>query len=318
MSRPLPSGHIIENGFDRIRRLTPFRDQEFNRDVFLVRRKQDRKVCVQKNLPIDSILANRAQAEISIVRELRHKNVLEYVDAFLSHGPMGASLYTELCSFGSLDALIWKYDALGMFIPEGFIRSVFSDLADGLAYCHLGMESTTLATRAVKAPGWLSVLHRDLTPSKIFLKPSGGLYPRSVIGDFGCAIREDSPLFLREAFVCSTMIRPPEFPLCTEEADIWALGVVIRTLCRLDPAQLLPPPPYCYLRFWQPPGIVCVPRGGLLAYSDLLNFVMSLCQRMTLSERPNAGNLAIYLRDVLPMNPVMPEPLTSAVLPALR
>ena len=77
----------------------------FNAGVFVVRRRPDDRKCVEKRFKPRDVLNGRAEFEMFAVRELSHRNVVEYLHGFIdSNGPVPrASMYMEYADKGTLE-----------------------------------------------------------------------------------------------------------------------------------------------------------------------------------------------------------------------
>lgn len=69
----------------------------------MVRRKPDERKCVEKRFNTVDILNGRAEFEMFALRELSHKNVVEYLHAFIELHPPRASMYMEFADLGTLE-----------------------------------------------------------------------------------------------------------------------------------------------------------------------------------------------------------------------
>ncbi|MCJ1300552.1 hypothetical protein MMC08_003349 [Hypocenomyce scalaris] len=209
----------------------------FNAGVVVVERCQDRKRCIEKRLKPEEVAKGKAGFEISVLRDLEHPNVCQYIDAFLDENQSNprASLYMEYCELGTLDDVLERYFHMNRRVPEGAVWSIFKQLTNALGYCQYGIQDATRG-REGPHPGWVGVVHRDLKPNNVFLSSrSNGPFPRVVLGDFGCAIRDDDNSFEGlEYHNIDLYWDPPETPAFGYYTDIWGLGAVIQAVCRLD------------------------------------------------------------------------------------
>lgn len=299
----------LDNEYEQVRNLGTM-GGVCNDGMYLVRRRRDQQLFVQKKLPKEDSLENKMN-EILIHRRLRHESILRYVDSFIT--PEGeSSIYTEYCNQGDLERLIRAHWREGKLIPERFIRHTFTRLADALAYCHFGVEDATPDPMPDKVPGWLTVLHRDLKPSNVFLKfRPGETYPAVVLADFGHAIREDDFEYELGAQSGAYIVRPPE-QTCGPEGDIWAVGAIIQMMCRLDKGPLVHSdrPRGMPLSYWVTNTDQAYrPRGAGPDYTNELNQVLWWCQQISPALRPDAVGLANCMRMIFNNNPVPQSPL---------
>ena len=238
--RPPPTSEPLDNHFQRL----PGQDPNtmgaqgcFNAGIVVVERRQDGKKCIEKRLKPDQVLSGGAELEIAILRGLKHPNVCQYIDAFIDKNPRRprAILYVEYCELGTLDDVLEKYFQRRQRVPEGAVWSIFMQLTKALGYCQLGIQNA-LRREEVPCLGWVGVVHRDMKPDNIFLSSRSDLsFPRVVLGDFGCAIRDDHDGFEGMEYHNNDLYwDPPETPCFGYYTDIWGLGAVIQAVCRLD------------------------------------------------------------------------------------
>ena len=244
--RPPIHFHSLENKY-RPESRSLGRDGNFNAGVFVVRRRSDGRRFVEKRMKPNEIANGSAEFEMYIQRELKHKNVVEYVDAFVvDYGQsLKASLYMEYCDQGTLEDHLQRLQREQRSrIGEAAIWSIFKQLANALTYCQYGIHDAVSAIRSSdreRARHWVGVVHRDIKPANIFLRRRQDndqeLYPDVVLGDFGQAIREDDTgnweRLLAGGDLCwaapETRTRGYEY-----FADVWAVGAVVQAACRLE------------------------------------------------------------------------------------
>ena len=142
--------------------------------------------------------------EISVLRQLRHPNIVELTDVVQSEG----RLYLV---FEFVDKDLKKYmDACeGPLSPE-LIKSYTHQLLKGLEFCHVR-----------------GVMHRDLKPQNILVSRDG----RLKLADFGLARAFVPPIRPFTHEVVTLWYRPPEILLgCKTYAlpvDMWAIGAIL-------------------------------------------------------------------------------------------
>lgn len=142
--------------------------------------------------------------EISVLRNLKHKNIVELKDVVQSEG----RLYLV---FELVDKDLKKYmESCDGPIQPQLIKSFTHQLLLGLEFCH---------THAV--------MHRDLKPQNILVARDGSLK----IADFGLARAFVPPIRPFTHEVVTLWYRPPEILLgCKTYAlpvDMWAVGTIL-------------------------------------------------------------------------------------------
>lgn len=210
----------------------------FNAGILVVERRNDGLRCIEKRLKPEQVASGVARFEITVLRDLKHPHVCQYIDAFLDENPYRpqATLYMEYCELGTLDDVLEKYFQRRQRVPEGAVWSIFKQLTKALGYCQLGIRDVLRGEQGPD-PGWVGVVHRDIKPNNLFLsnRSSEPSFPRVVLGDFGCAIRDDHDGFEgMEYHNIDLYWDPPETPDFGYYTDIWGLGAVIQAVCRLD------------------------------------------------------------------------------------
>lgn len=116
------------------------------------------------------------QAELSILKELKHPNIVQYFERDHLRDSEDLHLYMEYCGNGDLGQVIKRYKAKNQRAPEEFVWSIFSQLVTALFRCHygrdppdvgrdvLGLPETRIPLRSKKDSGQLVIIHRDLKP----------------------------------------------------------------------------------------------------------------------------------------------------------
>lgn len=119
-------------------------------------------------------------------------------------------------------------------MPEEHIWHVFIQMAEALAYLHHGYTASLF----FPPPHWQPIIHRDIKPGNIFLRPSSNPsdspFPDIILGDFGLASLESI------TYDCSgtPAYLPPE-QYNSAAGDVWGLGSVIHELVHGMPPLLL-------------------------------------------------------------------------------
>jgi cyclin-dependent kinase 1 len=155
-----------------------------------------------------------ALREISILRELKHKNIVELKDVVCSEN----KLYLL---FEYLEIDLRKYlESLGQdeVLDAEIIKSLIFQILEGVAYCHSK-----------------KIIHRDLKPQNLLLDQIG----KVKIADFGLARAFSIPIRPYTKEVLTLWYRAPEILLgCVEYStpvDIWSVGCIFAELCLKKP-----------------------------------------------------------------------------------
>ncbi|XP_034029479.1 serine/threonine-protein kinase Nek2-like [Thalassophryne amazonica] len=112
-------------------------------------------------------LKNRLIQEVTLLRELDHPNIVQYIDHFIEKK---VNLVMEYCEGGDLASLIKCCIKKGLFLPEKLILQVLEQLASALEHCH-------------RRPDGSVVLHQDIKPANVFVDADLNVK----LGDFGLA-----------------------------------------------------------------------------------------------------------------------------------
>ena len=210
----------------------------FNAGILLVRRKPDDRKCVEKRFKPKDILNGRAEFEMFALRELSHRNVVEYLHGFIEpDGPVPrASMYMEWADRGTLEDLHRNYRENNEWPKESAVWYLSMQLANAVAYLQYGIRDAASPEKLERhaQPGWIGIVHRDIKPANIFLRTdTGSPFPRAMLGDFGQAIREDNDNWKREYEGGGRKWRSPEAPPWSYESDVWAIGAAVQATCHL-------------------------------------------------------------------------------------
>lgn len=113
------------------------------------------------------------QAELSILKELRHPNIVAYYERDHIKTTQDLHLYMEYCGNGDLGRVIQGWKTKNELAPEEFVWSILSQTVSALYRCHYG-ENPPPAGRNVmglgvtakpkRDPSKPMILHRDLKP----------------------------------------------------------------------------------------------------------------------------------------------------------
>ena len=284
--RPPIADRPLDDTFVRLKRVS-IREGHFNAGIIKVQCRLDSNVYIEKRLRPEDIQTGNAIEEITLMRSLKHRNIAEYIHAFVdrySHVP-SASIYMAFCELGSLDDCLEKYHVAGRGVDEGFVWSTFVQLANAIGYIQYGIEDTTAGD--LRVPGWRKIVHRDISPRNVFLKRRNHPYPRIVLGDFGSSTYVDMEELVGETYDSVEEIWAyPEAPHFGLPSDIWSMGAVIQAMCRLDgPAERYGPQIVHGRHF----------RGAGNTFSGQLNFALEGVMENDWRGRPSIRNIAPLL-----------------------
>lgn len=111
------------------------------------------------------------QAELSILKELRHPNIVAYYEREHLKASQDLHLYMEYCGNGDLGKVINSLKAKGQMAEEEFVWSILSQTVSALYRCHYGIDPPEvgrnvmgLGNNANPKSTKPAVLHRDLKP----------------------------------------------------------------------------------------------------------------------------------------------------------
>ena len=180
-----------------------------------------------------------ALLEIKILRDVLHGHprIVALHEAIIHTNTM--QLYFDYYPGGDLFKLMVRYCDEWENVPESFIWHAFLQISEGLAYMHHGYDRR-LNYGPPPASDWGPIIHGDIKPENIFLGPptpdSHG-YPSLVLGDFGLASGKETNR------AGTWKWQPPELPVTSKAADVWALGAVIHALAHDGRPPMRPCPP---------------------------------------------------------------------------
>lgn len=179
--------------------------------------KQTNEVIAIKKIKIElesEGVPSTALREISILRELKHPNIVELKDVVCSESKLYLLFeYLEIDLRKYLESLS-ENEALESDIVKSFIYQI----VEGVAYCHSK-----------------KIIHRDLKPQNLLLDQ----YGRVKIADFGLARAFSIPIRPYTKEVLTLWYRAPEILLgCVEYStpvDMWSVGCIFAELILKKP-----------------------------------------------------------------------------------
>merc|ERR1712029_16332 len=174
-------------------------------------------------------LSMSACREISLLRELKHPNVINLQRVFLSHSDRKVWLLVDYSEHDLWHIIKYhraaKANKKPLLVHKGMVKSLLYQILDGIHYLHAN---------------W--VLHRDLKPANILVMGEGPEQGRVKIADMGFARLFNSPLKPLadlDPVVVTFWYRAPELLLgarhYTKAIDIWAIGCIFAELLTSEP-----------------------------------------------------------------------------------
>ncbi|CAD2114008.1 NIMA related kinase 1, putative [Plasmodium vinckei] len=210
-------------------------------EVFLVKHKRTQEFFCWKAISYRGLKEREKSQlviEVNVMRELKHKNIVRYIDRFLNKANQKLYILMEFCDAGDLSRNIQKCYKMFGKIEEHAIVDITRQLLHALAYCH----------NLKDGPNGERVLHRDLKPQNIFL--STGIRhigkitaqannlnskPIAKIGDFGLSknigIESMAHSCVGTPYYWSPELLLHETKSYDDKSDMWALGCIIYELC---------------------------------------------------------------------------------------
>eukprot|EP01135_Chromosphaera_perkinsii_P005290 Nk52_evm2s334 gene=Nk52_evmTU2s334 len=175
-------------------------------------------------------LSTTAVREISLLRELRHENIIYARQVYLNPVERDVWLLFDYAEH-DLFQIIQHHRELSnstrtrAYIPESMIKSLLWQILNGIHYLHCN---------------W--VLHRDMKPANILVMGEGSEMGKVKIGDLGMARLFHNPLKPLadvDPVVVTIWYRAPELLLnskhYTKAIDMWAIGCIFAELVTTKP-----------------------------------------------------------------------------------
>ncbi|KAF9585412.1 G2-specific serine/threonine protein kinase [Lunasporangiospora selenospora] len=139
-------------------------------------------------------------AEVNILKDLKHPNIVEFLERMIDREHCFIYIFMEYCEGGDLAAVIKRHKEMNVPIPEEFVWNIMTQLVMALHECHCGV----IYNEKTKESTPRQILHRDLKP------------------DNGTPLL---PELISES-------------IYDAKSDIWSLGCVVFELCALEPPFL--------------------------------------------------------------------------------
>ncbi|PVH97952.1 calcium/calmodulin-dependent protein kinase type 2 beta chain [Periconia macrospinosa] len=210
-----------------------------------VKRRVDGHILCRKEISYSKMSQKereQLQAELSILKELVHPNIVRYYEREHLKASQDLHLYMEYCGNGDLGRVIQNLKNKNEMADEEFVWSIFSQIVRALYRCHYGQDAPPPGqnvlglgadAKPVRNREKPMILHRDLKPENIFLDHDNSVK----LGDFGLSKILQSHDFA-STYVGTPFYMSPE--ICKAEqygphSDIWALGCIIYEMCAKAP-----------------------------------------------------------------------------------
>lgn len=164
-------------------------------------------------------ISQSAIREMSLCRELNHKNITKLIDIILEN----KSIYMifEFFEHDLLQIIHYHLHPEIKPIPDAIVKSLIWQVLNGVTFLH---------------KNW--IFHRDLKPANIMVSSAGVVK----IGDLGLARKFNNPLqslYTGDKVVVTIWYRAPELLLGTRHytpaIDLWAVGCILAELLSLRP-----------------------------------------------------------------------------------
>lgn len=233
-------------------------------------------------------------AEIQILKELRHPNIVAYFNRTHHATSNDVHLYMEYCGNGDLGRYIKTLKRENRYADEEFVWNIFSQTLCALYRCHYGQDPPTvdrvsqiLNGQATAAPAPKSarmIIHRDLKPENIFLGEDNSVK----LGDFGLskimAAHDMASTYVGTPFYMSPEVNASE--RYSLHSDIWSLGCIVYELCAREP----PFNARTHIELMKKISVGTTPPLPKVYSEDLKNAIGS-CLRTDPNRRPSTAQL---------------------------
>ena len=159
-------------------------------------------------------IPSTALREITILRELKHPNIVRLLDVVLNN----SKLYL-LFEFIEIDLRKFLINLKEKVLNENLVKNFLYKILDAVAYCHSK-----------------KIIHRDLKPQNILTAKNGEIVK---VADFGLARAFSIPIRPYTKEVLTLWYRAPELLLGINEystpVDIWSIGCIFAELILKQP-----------------------------------------------------------------------------------
>ena len=249
--------------------------------VYKVLDKNDNKFYAIKRVELndqnkDNI--KEVEKEAKILKEIKSDNVVKYIDYFYEEED-SFNIVMEFCEYSDLRSYIKKFKNQNKKIAESVIRSIITELSNGLKDIHSK-----------------NVIHRDLKPENIFISSDHLIK----IGDFGISKILDGTDYAKTfagtySYMAPEVINGEKY---SKKVDIWSLGCIIYELCTLN---------RCFdsnniLELVNKINSGIHGKIDLNYYNDYLQAIIDLCLKKNDKERPNIEHINELISEELTLD----------------
>jgi serine/threonine protein kinase len=178
----------------------------FGKVSLAVHRLTDEMVAIKsinKEVLTDEASKNKVMKEVTILKKMRHKNIIQLLDTFETDKHI--IFVMELCSGGDLLNYVRKRRKL----TEDYAKTIFKQILEALHYCHN-----------------LNILHRDIKLDNIILDSEGVIK----VGDFGVSkivdpVKKMFDQWGTPAYIAPEILKDKGYT--GFGIDVWSSGVVL-------------------------------------------------------------------------------------------
>jgi len=189
-------------------------------EVFLAHRAMTGEKVAIKKLPLSAQNMKLITAEIHIMKESQHPNVVAYYDSYVVENRLWVAM--EYMGGGCLTEILEQFDALRM--DESQIAWVCQETLKGLSYIHS-----------------MHRIHRDIKSDNMLIGTAGEVK----IADFGYAAQLTQQKEKRNTIVGTPYWMAPELIRGQNydvKVDIWSLGIMLMEMAEGEPPYMEFPP----------------------------------------------------------------------------